>query len=984
MRTTRRLSAAAITGAIGFLAVIPAAQAEVRVGQNYRLASDPSPFRGKDQVALAVDPSNPNHIVETNANYLTESCEATASFDGGATWSAAATLVPPSVTPNPFQPSCRISNHLGETMFQTVAFGTGQNVYATSITPRKAGIPSGEEGASTLIFKSTDGGVTWGSGVVAMAGGIVGSTGSPYYELPTLAVDAGAGSGGADVVYSAARETTGIGNTTGCAATCSSVRIARSADGGQSFGSPVQASPTGVAVAGPDSASPPVIGADHSVGIAWRTLGIAGSVQFARSTDQAQTWSAAVNVTSVSNNARASGSHVTPTPATGSSFPRLAIDKTTGNLYIVYNQGAPGPTAPAGGYLGADHFITPDSQVYFQRSLDNGATWSTPKLIDDNTARPGTPTMQTRHPSVAVAPGGRVDVVWEDRRNWFMQPGERDCIHTHLACDDARLGDTYYAYSTNNGTSFSPNIRVSDRSHNNDVGYDYRFGTGWAFGPQSVAVGTDKVLIGWMDTREGGYDSDNQDIYLAKVDLSSSASPPVGNIDEPGPLDLSIGLSRFGYAGGGESTLAATFATRSASKVVVVNQDDIAGALAGSVLARANVAPVILSPQSGLSSAAKTEITRLNPAGAFVIGDTAHLTEQVVSDLVNAGIEPAKITRISGSDDGTARAIAVAMDTRTAADKTALLPAFNAAVIVNPAGPDAAAATGLAAARRLPILFASTDAVPSLTTAALNSLAITKTLVVGGPAQISDATMATLPSATRLGGADQYATSKAVATESAARGVPSNVVYVADGARPMDAALLGAVVGRLTGIMLLSPAPLYTSAATTASSAGLSRIDRIEYVGPPTPAPPGPPPPAPPPPAAAPPAAVPPPPPPPAVAGVATCGSLKLVRSNASRIRTRVDSRVLVPCAGKLTASASTVMRVKGKLRATRLTVAVRSLTGRNRAIRLSLSSTARLQLRRTGKLTIKVKAKFVPTVRSAKSKVSRKTITVIVRQGKR
>ena len=47
------------------LAIVPVAQADVRVGENYRLESDPNPFRGKDQVALAVNPSNPNHIVET-------------------------------------------------------------------------------------------------------------------------------------------------------------------------------------------------------------------------------------------------------------------------------------------------------------------------------------------------------------------------------------------------------------------------------------------------------------------------------------------------------------------------------------------------------------------------------------------------------------------------------------------------------------------------------------------------------------------------------------------------------------------------------------------------------------------------------------------------------------------------------------------------------------------------------------------------------
>ncbi|MEA2195371.1 MAG: hypothetical protein QOG42_1805, partial [Solirubrobacteraceae bacterium] len=512
-RVSRGLTLATITGVLGLLTLLPAAQADVRVGQNYRLNSDPNTFRGKDQVALAVDPSNSQHIVETNANYLTERCEATTSFDGGATWSEAVDLVPPTPAVGlGFQPSCRISNHLGESMFQTVAFGTGQNVYATSITPRLAAF--GEEGASTLIYKSTNGGVTWGTGVVAMAGGPGAAGGAtvatgPYYELPTLAVDPGAGTGGADVVYSAAHETTGNGNSTNppCPGTsCPSARVAVSTDGGQTFGAPVQASAPGVPVAGPDSASPPVVAPDHSVSVAWRTQGVNGIIQVARSTNQGQTWSTPVDVTGVSNVSRPSTSHVTPATSTGSSFPRMAVNKTNGNLYIVYNQGPPGPTAPAGGYQGADHFINPDSHVYFQRSTNNGATWSTPTLIDDVTPHPGSQTIQTRHPNVAVAPNGRIDIVWEDRRHWFQGPGEHNCVHTHLACDDARLGDTYYSYSTNNGGSFSANRRITDHSHNNDVGYDYRFGTGWAFGPQTVALGNDTLLVGWMDSREGSFD----------------------------------------------------------------------------------------------------------------------------------------------------------------------------------------------------------------------------------------------------------------------------------------------------------------------------------------------------------------------------------------------------------------------------------------------------------------------------------------------
>lgn len=840
---TRASRLAVVTAVIGLVGIVPAAGAAVRVGPNYQLNSDSSPFRGKDQLALAVDPGNPRHIVEVNANYLTENCEGSASFDGGVTWSDHFALQPPapSAGQQPFVRgvSCRIGNHLGETMFQTVAFGTGQTVYATSITARidPAG---GEQGASTLVYKSTNGGKTWGAGVVAMAGGASSDTG-PYYELPTLAVEPGAGTGGADRVYSVAHEITGFGNSgppcpapaPPAMASCPAVRTAVSNDAGKSFSGGVNASPPGIPIAGPDSASQPVISPDHSVSVAWRTRGTTGVIQVARSTDHGQTWSAPVDVTGVTAGGHPPTSHVVPKPSTGSSFPRLAVDKRNGNLYVVYNQGSPGPTAPASGYRGADHFINPDSRVYLQRSRDHGATWSAPKLIDTNPAYPGSQTIQTRHPSVTVAPNGRVDIVWEDRRHWYQGPGERNCVHTHLACDDARLGDTYYVYSSDGGKTFSPNHRVSDRSHSNDVGYDYRFGTGWAFGPQSIAIGNDQVLIGWMDSRQGSFDSDTQDLYLAKVSFNAPSTVPQTNIDQQDPASLSVALSKSTYPGGGEGLLAGTFATRSATKVVIVSQGDVPSALAGGVLARANLGPVLLSPSSGLPAAVKSEVSRLSPAGAYVIGDTGHLSAQVTQDLANAGVNPAQIVRVASADaPSTAALIAAQLDRRAAAEKAAGTPAFDAAVIANPGSPEASAASALAAARRLPILYVNAGSIPTATASALSSLNVTKTLVIGGPTSVSDAVLRQLPSATRLGGTDQYATSRAVVAESTARGLPSNVVYVADGTRPMDSALLGAAVGRATGMMVLSRAPLYGTAASAASALGLSGIDRLVLVGP--------------------------------------------------------------------------------------------------------------------------------------------------------
>jgi len=845
LRVKRRLSLAAIAAAAGVLGFSPSAQAQMRVGENFRVTSDANAFRGKDQVALAINPTNAQHIVEVNENKLTQQCEGTRSLDGGATWSEAVVL--PTSAPGSapaFAQTCRMS--------QTIEFGNGQNVYAISAAPRLN--PDGtNQATSTLVYKSTDGGLTWQTGVVAMSGGTTasGPTGGPSYVQPSLTVDRGAGANGADRVYAVARETTGAGNrgsATACpTSSCQSTRMAVSSDGGQTFSAGVNASPPGVSTT---DVTPPALGA-NSISVAWRTLGTApnpavpggflntpeGSLQVARSTDRGQTFGAPVTITQVSGKGLAPSSHTVPSPQFGSNFPRLAADRRNDNLYIVYGQGdPPGPTAPAGGYRGTDHFIAPDSHVFFQRSLDGGAKWSAPKKINDARTFPGTPTVQTRHPDVDVAPNGRVDIVWHDRRHWYQGPADLrergNCVHTHIACDDARLGDTYYVNSTDGGSTFSPNRRISDYSQNNDVGYDYRSGAHWDYGPQTVPLGDNQVLVGWMDSREGSADSDNLDAYLAKVDLNASGSAPQTKIDKPDAVSRSIAMANVAYPGGNQGLLSGTFATRNASSVVIVNEGDVAGALAAGVLARANLAPVLLSPAGGLPASVKAEVSRLNPDGAFIVGDASKLSDQVGADLVETGVLPGKITRLAGERDaGAAAAIATQMDRRSDQEKVAKRPAFDAAVIANPAGPDAVAAAGLAAARRLPILYVSANGIPQATNDALTALNIDKTLIVGGPSQVSESLRDQgIPPGTRLGGSNQYETSKDVVTESLARGLPGNVVYAADGTKPMDAALLGSVAGRATGVMMLARAPVSSAAPSQASAFGLSSVDRFILV----------------------------------------------------------------------------------------------------------------------------------------------------------
>ena len=222
-----------VLSATAVLGLAPAAQADVRVSPNYRLAADKAPFRFQDQPGLAVNPNNSNHVVAVNANYLDSDCETSVSTDGGSTWSPPVSLRAPSG--QNFRQWCH--NTVGTN--QIVEFGTGQNVYTAVAAQREA---SGFlEDAAALLYKSTDGGVTWQEGVVAMGGGPGGldpnTTPGPAWYRPSIGVDPGFGAGGQDRIHIVARDirpTTNGACPTLPGSGCSPVKAAVSENGGLS------------------------------------------------------------------------------------------------------------------------------------------------------------------------------------------------------------------------------------------------------------------------------------------------------------------------------------------------------------------------------------------------------------------------------------------------------------------------------------------------------------------------------------------------------------------------------------------------------------------------------------------------------------------------------------------------------------------------------------------------------------------------------
>ena len=140
-----------------------------------------------------------------------------------------------------------------------------------------------------------------------------------------------------------------------------------------------------------------------------------------------------------------------------------------------------------------------DEDVFLRRSAD-GREWSAPVRVNDNPEGDGTDQFL---PRVAVAPDGRVDVLFLDRRH---DPGD---VQT----------DAYLASSEDGGRAFD-NLRVSSQSFDSRVGPTFGADYGTDFGTK---LGLDSTggaaFTAWTDTRLGSEASGSQDVAFARVSL---------------------------------------------------------------------------------------------------------------------------------------------------------------------------------------------------------------------------------------------------------------------------------------------------------------------------------------------------------------------------------------------------------------------------------------------------------------------------------
>lgn len=189
--------------------------------------------------------------------------------------------------------------------------------------------------------------------------------------------------------------------------------------------------------------------------------------------------------------------------------------------------------------------------------------------------------------------------------------------------------------------------------------------------------------------------------------------------------------------------------------VVLANGYNFADALAGTPLASAVNAPILLTGGKKLEDSVRNEISRLKVKKAYLLGGPAAISADIESALKKEGIS---VVRLSGNDRyGTAIEIAKELAKKTDGKFTEIYFACASNF------PDALSVSSIAAIQGNPILYAPQNgSLTNETASYAKSTGCKNATVLGGPAAISETGLNSIKSqglkASRVYGNDRYAT----------------------------------------------------------------------------------------------------------------------------------------------------------------------------------------------------------------------------------
>lgn len=448
---------------------------------NRRVSCSINPSNDRSESALAINPKDPYHLVGaskkfTDPHTYSFSLIAYVSRDGGQSWKESA-------------PLALLYDWVGVSD-PALAWDDLGNVYLFGLP---FGALSDEDIRGMVVYKSTDGGLTWSApnhihnvhgDDKQWAVGDVNPT-SPYYGR----------------VY-ACWDSAGLGGSQLC--------FARSKDHGTNWISIKSGGidqPAGTPIPGiSDSGSPEInVARDGTVFIVWWNGG--SMIKFVKSTDGGDTFSAVKIV--------ASGITAIPSKLPGGKFRTYSLPTAcagTGNNIVAawadYRQGV--------------------SRIYYRRSANGGNSWQGSSSGDPLfTGANQSPSNQHEfHPQIMAAPAGEIGCA-------FYLFGPKGSGEFAPLLIDVILG-----VSTNNGSTFANRAKVTDQA------WDPTVDEVWAHSNPNITFigdyfGLDASPLGffpfWTDTRTGV-----QEIFCSRLSINPAdafvrdSSTDVGNVPSPG------------------------------------------------------------------------------------------------------------------------------------------------------------------------------------------------------------------------------------------------------------------------------------------------------------------------------------------------------------------------------------------------------------------------------------------------------------------
>lgn len=259
--------------------------------------------------------------------------------------------------------------------------------------------------------------------------------------------------------------------------------------------------------------------------------------------------------------------------------------------------------------------------------------------------------------------------------------------------------------------------------------------------------------------------------------------------------------------------------------VVIASGSNWPDALAGTSLAAAVGAPMLLCGADGLRDITGAEIQRLGATKAIILGGLNAVPRAVKDNLVSLGLDPGSIERIGGADRYETAAL-IAARVAEYGDGDGWV-----AVATGENFPDALAVSPWAGALGVPIVLVQSHGVPESTAKILADIDPTAVLVMGGERAVPAAVVKDLPPAWRIGGVDRYDTAQRMAEFASEHDFYFDNVYVARGTDWPDALSAGALGARNKGLIMLTHEDYVDNDTLEFFTWHCSGIEQIHFVG---------------------------------------------------------------------------------------------------------------------------------------------------------